>query len=122
MTAPPSNQHLAFDAQAGAALRARAARDPQGAVKASAKQFEALFMEEVMKRMRASTLSSGLMDNEASKLGTETFMLIMAPKAALMNTAAIADCTPLWSTASSAMCCHTIPKMMPRTVRAMKRP
>lgn len=71
MTAPPSNQHLAFDAQAGAALRARAARDPQGAVKESAKQFEALFMQEVMKRMRASTLSSGLMDNEASKLGTE---------------------------------------------------
>ena len=71
MTAPPSNQHLAFDAQAGAALRARAARDPQGAVKESAKQFEALFMQEVMKRMRASTLSSGLMDNETTKLGTE---------------------------------------------------
>ncbi len=67
----PVNQSLGFDAQAGAALRARAARDPQGAVKEAAKQFESLFMQEVMKRMRAASLSSGMMDNETTKLGTE---------------------------------------------------
>lgn len=65
------NNTLALDGQAGAALRARATRDPQGAVKEAAKQFESLFMQEVMKRMRAATLSSGLMDNETTKLGTE---------------------------------------------------
>ena len=36
-----------------------------------AKQFEALFMQELMKSMRATTLSSGMLDNEGSKLGTE---------------------------------------------------
>ncbi len=71
MSQAPLNNALAFDGQAGAALRARATRDPQGAIKDAAKQFESLFMQEVMKRMRASTLSSGLMDNETTKLGTE---------------------------------------------------
>ncbi len=71
MSQAPLNNALAYDGQAGAALRARATRDPQGAVKEAAKQFESLFMQEVMKRMRAATLSSGLMDNETTKLGTE---------------------------------------------------
>ncbi|MDI4633766.1 flagellar assembly peptidoglycan hydrolase FlgJ [Pelomonas sp. V22] len=53
------------------ALRAAAARDPKASVREAAKQFEALFMQEVMKSMRASTLSSGLMENSATQLGTE---------------------------------------------------
>jgi flagellar protein FlgJ len=52
-------------------LKAAASRDPKGAVRESAKQFEALFMQEVMKSMRASTLSSGMLDNNATQLGTE---------------------------------------------------
>lgn len=53
------------------ALRARAASDPKAAIKEVAKQFEALFMQELMKSMRQATLSSGMLDNEGSKLGTE---------------------------------------------------
>jgi len=53
------------------ALRAAAARDPKSSVREAAKQFEALFMQEVMKSMRASTLSSGLLENSATQLGTE---------------------------------------------------
>ncbi|MFN5048111.1 flagellar assembly peptidoglycan hydrolase FlgJ [Roseateles sp.] len=53
------------------ALRAAAARDPKSSIKETARQFEALFMQEVMKSMRASTLSSGLLDNSATQLGTE---------------------------------------------------
>lgn len=53
------------------ALRAAAARDPKSSVREAAKQFEALFMQEVMKSMRASTMSSGLLDNSATQLGTE---------------------------------------------------
>jgi peptidoglycan hydrolase FlgJ len=71
MSNAPVNQSFAFDAQAGSALRARAARDPQGAVKEAAKQFESLFMQEVMKRMRAASLNTGLMENETTKLGSE---------------------------------------------------
>ncbi|MDM4764534.1 flagellar assembly peptidoglycan hydrolase FlgJ [Pelomonas sp. SE-A7] len=53
------------------ALRAAAARDPKSSVREAAKQFEALFMQEVMKSMRSATLSSGLLDNSATQLGTE---------------------------------------------------
>jgi peptidoglycan hydrolase FlgJ len=70
MTAAPPTR-LAGDAQSLAALRSRAAADPQAAVREVAKQFEALFMQELMKSMRAATMSSGMLDNEGSKLGTE---------------------------------------------------
>jgi len=53
------------------ALKASAARDPKASIKEAAKQFESLFMQEVMKSMRASTLSSGLLDNSATQMGTE---------------------------------------------------
>lgn len=53
------------------ALRASAAKDPKAAIKETAKQFEALFMQQIMKSMREATMSSGMFDNEGSKLGTE---------------------------------------------------
>ncbi len=53
------------------ALRARAATDPRAAVKEAAKQFEAIFMQELMKSMRQATLSSGMLDNAGTKLGSE---------------------------------------------------
>jgi flagellar protein FlgJ len=62
---------LASDVDSLAALRARAAADPKAAVREVAKQFEALFMQELLKSMRAATLSTGALDNEGSKLGTE---------------------------------------------------
>jgi peptidoglycan hydrolase FlgJ len=52
-------------------LRARAASDPKAAIKEAAKQFEALFMQEVMKSMRQATLASGMLDNPGTQLGTE---------------------------------------------------
>ncbi|HEX2013038.1 MAG TPA: flagellar assembly peptidoglycan hydrolase FlgJ [Roseateles sp.] len=52
-------------------LRAAAARDPKSSIKETARQFESLFMQEVMKSMRASTLSSGMLENSATQLGTE---------------------------------------------------
>ena len=54
-----------------AALRNTAARDPKAAIKEAAKQFEGLFMQELMKSMRQATLSSGMLDNEGTQLGTE---------------------------------------------------
>ena len=52
-------------------LRSVAARDPKAAIKEAAKQFEGLFMQELMKSMRQATMSSGLLDNEGTQLGTE---------------------------------------------------
>ncbi len=71
MSTPASATRLAGDAQSLAALRTRAATDPKAAVREAARQFEALFMQELMKSMRAATLSSGMLDNEGSKLGTD---------------------------------------------------
>eukprot|EP01136_Pigoraptor_vietnamica_P039130 Opistho-1_new@109416 len=62
---------LSSDTRSIDALRAAAARDPKSSIKEAAKQFESLFMQEVMKSMRSSTLASGLMENSATQLGTE---------------------------------------------------
>ena len=59
------------DATSIAGLRSAAARDPKAAIKETAKQFEALFMQQLMKSMREATISSGMLDNEGTKLGTE---------------------------------------------------
>jgi flagellar protein FlgJ len=66
-----SSSTLAADARGLDALRRNAGQDPKSAAREAAKQFEALFMGELMKTMRASTQASGLMDNSATKLGTE---------------------------------------------------
>jgi flagellar protein FlgJ len=62
---------LAADARSLDSLRGRAASDPKGAAKEVARQFESLFMQEMLKSMRQATQSSGLLDNEGTKLGTE---------------------------------------------------
>ena len=54
-----------------AALRSQAAADPKAAIKEAAKQFEALFMKEIMKSMRQATLASGMLDNAGTELGTD---------------------------------------------------
>ncbi len=71
---------LAIDARGLDALRGRANADPKGAVKEVAKQFEALFMNELLKGMRATTLSTGTLDNEGSRLGTEMLDAQLAQK------------------------------------------
>jgi flagellar protein FlgJ len=52
-------------------LRARASSDPKSVIKAAAKQFEALFMQQLMKSMRESTMASGMLDNAGTQMGTE---------------------------------------------------
>ena len=53
------------------ALKGRAASDPKAAIKEAAKQFEALFMQALMKSMRQATLSSGMLDNAGTQMGTD---------------------------------------------------
>lgn len=68
---PSTTTGLAGDARSIDALRASAARDPKAAIREAAKQFEALFMQELMKSMRQATLSSGLLENSGTQMGTE---------------------------------------------------
>jgi flagellar protein FlgJ len=71
MTPTVPNAGLAGDTRGLAALRAQAAADPKAAIKAAAKQFEALFMRELLKSMREATPTTGLTDNQGSRMGTE---------------------------------------------------
>ena len=77
MAAIPVNNSLAFDARSLDALRSRAASDPKAAVRETARQFEALFMQELMKSMRSTTLAGGGVaglggdDGAGAKMGTE---------------------------------------------------
>lgn len=62
---------LASDSKSIDALRASAGRDPKAAIRETAKQFEAVFMQQLMKSMRQATTSTGMLDNAGSQLGTE---------------------------------------------------
>jgi flagellar protein FlgJ len=75
---------LAFDGRSLDALRSKAAADPKGAAREAARAFEALFMQELVKSMRASTMASGLLDNEGSRLGTEMLDVQLAGRLAGM--------------------------------------
>jgi peptidoglycan hydrolase FlgJ len=59
------------DARGLASLRNTASTDPKAAVREAAKQFEGLFMQQLMKSMRDASMSSGMLDNSGTKLGTE---------------------------------------------------
>jgi len=62
---------LAADAKTLDNLNGLAGRDPKAALKETARQFEALFMRELLKSMREATMKSGLMDNEATAMGMD---------------------------------------------------
>ncbi|WP_342131941.1 flagellar assembly peptidoglycan hydrolase FlgJ [Hydrogenophaga sp. OTU3427] len=62
---------LAADVNSLNNLKAQAGKDQKGAVKEAAKQFEALFMRELLKSMREATMKSGLVDSETGDLGAD---------------------------------------------------
>lgn len=62
---------LAADASSLGKLKLQAGQDSQAAIKETAKQFESLFMRELIKSMREATMKSGLLDNPGSDLGTD---------------------------------------------------
>jgi len=69
----PLTQSLAADASSLNRLKFQAGQATPAAVKETAKQFEALFMRELLKSMRDATASmkSGLMDSPQGDLGTD---------------------------------------------------
>lgn len=84
MNAPmlSAQQALAADAASLNRLKAQAAQPTPAAVKEAARQFEALFMRELLKSMREATMKSGLLDSPQEELGTslldEQFAVQMA--------------------------------------------
>jgi len=61
---------LAIDTQSLAQLKAQASQSPDKALKAAAQQFEAVFMNMMLKSMRDATSQDGLMDNDQSRMFT----------------------------------------------------
>jgi flagellar protein FlgJ len=61
---------LAFDARGLDALRTQAKADPDKAVKQAAAQFEALFMQMLMKSMRQALPQHGAFDNDTTRTYT----------------------------------------------------
>ncbi len=71
-TRPLTPSGLAADPTALNALRYGPGKgDDKAALKEAAKQFESLFMRELIKSMREATQKSGLMDGEGSNLGMD---------------------------------------------------
>ena len=73
-TLQPTTQGLAADPGALNALKYSAAKEGdggKGALKEAAKQFESLFMRELIKSMRDATQKSGLLEGQGSDLGTD---------------------------------------------------
>ena len=68
-----SGSPLAGDVRALAQLRNSANTDPKATVRAAAKQFEGIFMQQLLKSMReaSAAMSSGEMENGGTKMGTE---------------------------------------------------
>ncbi len=62
---------LAVDARSLDALKFQAGSNDPKAAKEAAKQFESLFMREMIKSMREATMKSGLMEGEQGNLGQD---------------------------------------------------
>ncbi len=67
----PIQQSLAADAGSLNRLKLQAGQNTPAAIKETAKQFEALFMRELLKSMREATMKSGLMDSPQENLGND---------------------------------------------------
>lgn len=70
-TYDPIQQSLAADAGSLNRLKLQAGQNTPAAIKETAKQFEALFMRELLKSMREATMKSGLMDSPQENLGND---------------------------------------------------
>lgn len=68
---PTASDALAADARSLGNLKAQTAQNTPEGIKEAAKQFESLFMRELLKSMREATVKSGLMDSPGSDLGAD---------------------------------------------------
>jgi flagellar protein FlgJ len=60
---------LSMDVRSLDTLKTQAAKDGKGSVKEAARQLESLFMQELMKSMRSTTMDTGMLENGATEMG-----------------------------------------------------
>ncbi len=68
---PTSTPQLTADARSLNDLKRQAGASDPASIKEAAKQFESLFMREMLKSMRDATIKSGMLDSAQEKLGTD---------------------------------------------------
>ena len=73
MTLPIATANTYTDLQGLAQLRTQARQNTPDSIRAVARQFEALFMQMMIKEMRNASLSDGLFDNDQSRLYQELY-------------------------------------------------
>lgn len=79
LTQPSSaSRGLTMDVRSLERLKATSGTDPKAAIRETARQLESLFMNELMKSMRASTMSTGMLDNAGTEMGTSMLDTQMA--------------------------------------------
>jgi flagellar protein FlgJ len=73
MNAPDVSSQFALDAKALSALRQEAKTSPDKALGAASQQFEAVFLQMMLKAMRDATPQDGMLDSSATKMYTSMF-------------------------------------------------
>jgi len=68
---PSASNALAADARSLSSLKLQSGQKSPAAIKEAAKQFESLFMRELIKSMREATMKSGLTDSPGGDLGAD---------------------------------------------------
>lgn len=68
---PSTAGALAADARSLSNLKLQAGQNTPAAIKEAAKQFESLFMRELIKSMREATMKSGMLDSPGGDLGAD---------------------------------------------------
>ena len=68
---PGTSNALAVDARPLNSLKLQAGKSTPESIKETAKQFESLFMRELLKSMREATMKSGMTDNAGTDMGTD---------------------------------------------------
>jgi len=92
MTTPLSTNAKSYlDFSGLAELRAQASRDEAGAAKEAARQFEAYFLQEMMKSMRASVEKSDLFDSTHTDTYQDMMDKEVAQKIAASGGVGLAD-------------------------------
>ena len=67
----PTSNALAADGRSLNTLKLQAGQNTPAAIKEAAKQFESLFMRELVKSMREATMKSGMLDSASGDLGQD---------------------------------------------------
>jgi flagellar protein FlgJ len=65
-----SLQGMSMDLRSLDRLKAASGKDPKAGIKDAARQLEGLFMQELVKSMRSTTMNAGMLDNSATEMGT----------------------------------------------------